>query len=221
MKDLRNIITLLLLLVLTFSCTPKKSVKEYFDYGEVKEDIYTNEYFGLKMNIPFGWDVLSKEKVQTLTKMGKDLLAGDSEEMKTLVKASEISSANILMVYEYVVGIPREDFNANIVVVVENLMNYSGIRNGGDYLFYVRKLLMSQKTQVQYEYISTRFEEVDINGVGFYEMRAEIKFMEYNIKQAYYATLRNEFCLCVIISYDSEEQKSELMSSINSLTFNE
>jgi len=66
------------------------SQPENFDYGRVEDGTYRNDYFGFTFKLPANWVVQSKEQTQDLANTGKKLLAGDDENMKAAIQASEI-----------------------------------------------------------------------------------------------------------------------------------
>jgi hypothetical protein len=216
MKTKLNFIGLLLMMVLTLSCNTNKKPKD-FDYGRVENSKYLNSFFGLEVELPTEWIVQTKEQTENIAKMGKDLVAGDDKNMKAIINASEINSANLLAVFKYEVGSPV-DYNPNLMLVAENLKSVPGIKTGSDYLFQSRKLL--QQSQMKYDYIDEEFKKELINNQEYYLMNASIDYMGLTIKQVYYSTIQNGFCLSAIISFIDDEQKLELKNLINSMKFN-
>ena len=189
-----------------------------FDYGSVNENVYSNDFFNCQIDLPEGWVVQSKEETERLTNLGKDLVAGDDERLKAVIDASQINSANLLSVFQFELGSPVE-YNPNISVVAENVMHAPGIKSGADYLYQTRKLLM--QSQFQYDYISEEYESETFNGKEFHRMDGLLSYAGLEIKQHYYSTITNGFAFNVIISYINDEQKSDLMAVINSITFKE
>ena len=216
MKRNLNFIGIILLTVLTLSCNTNVKPKD-FDYGKVENNKYLNSFFGFKMELPSDWEVQTKEQMENLAKMGKELVAGNDKNMKAIIKASEINSANLLAVFKYEVG-AAVDYNPNLMLVAENLKNAPGIKTGSDYLFQTRRLL--KQSQIQYDYIDEEFQKEVINNQEFYLMNASINYMGLSIKQVYYSTIQNGFCLSAIISFIDDEQKTDLEKVVNSMKFN-
>lgn len=188
-----------------------------FDYGTLKDDsIYTNSYFNLKMDIPFSWYVQSKEEVQQIMKAGENLVAGDDEKLKALVKAAEVKTANFLTAFKYERGAPV-DFNPSFMLMAENISSTPGIKNGADYLFHTRKLM--KQTQLNYKLTEGEFNSEVFGGKTFHKMHAEVDYSGVVVKQDYYATIINGFCLAFISSYIDEEQNAELLKIIGSIEF--
>ncbi|TAJ11686.1 hypothetical protein DMA11_15965 [Marinilabiliaceae bacterium JC017] len=199
----------------TSGCFTNNKPKQ-FDYGHVENHKYTNSFFDFEMTLPADWVVQSKEQTENLTKMGKELVAGDDQNMKALLDASDINTANLLTVFKYEVGSAVE-YNPNLALVAENLKNAPGIKTGGDYLFQSRKLL--NQSQIQYDYIDEEFKKEVINNQEYYLMNASINFMGLTIKQKYYTRVKDGFCFAAIISYVDDEQKEELENILNSMSF--
>jgi len=215
MKINIKFIGIVLLTVLILSCNSNDKPKD-FDYGKVENNKYHNSFFGIEIDLPPNWVVQTKEQTDKLTKMGQELVAGDDENMKALIKASEINSASLLGVFKYEVGAPVE-YNPNFMLIAENLKNAPGIKTGSDYLFQSRKTL--EQSQVKYDQIDQEFKREIINNQEFYLMNASINYMGLSIKQVYYSTIQNGFCLGIVISFIDDEQKMELDEIINSVRF--
>jgi len=210
-----NFIGLFILTVLITSCNPSGKPKN-FDYGHIENNKYLNSFFGLELSLPDNWIVQTKEQTENLTKIGKDFVAGDDKNLKAIINASEINSANLLAVFQYEVG-AAVDYNPSFMLVAENLKNYPGIKTGSDYLFQSRKLL--QQSQIHYSHLDDGFEKEIINNLEFYTMNCTIDYMGLSIKQRYYSTIINGFCLSEIISYTDDKQKSNLEKIIHSMNF--
>ena len=215
MKISINFIGIVLLTTLTLSCSSNDKPKD-FDYGKVENNKYHNSFFGFEIDLPSNWVVQTKEQTDNLKKMGQELIAGDDKNMKAVIKASEINSASLLAIFKYEVGTAVE-YNPNFMLVAENLKNAPGIKTASDYLFQSRRIL--EQSQVQYDQIDQEFKREMINNQEFYLMNASINYMGLSIKQVYYSTIQNGFCLSIVISFIDDEQKMDLDKIINSMRF--
>ncbi len=215
MKKTLNWIITFLMIILFSNCVSNKT-PDNFDYGKVNDNIYTNDFFKCNIKLPEGWIVQSKEQTQRLANVGKEIVAGEDKKIESMIKASEINTANLLAVFQYELGSAVE-YNPNIIIVAENIKNAPEIKNGSDYLFQSRQFL--KQSQIQHDYLSEDFENEVINGTEFYKMDAHINYMGLKIKQIYYSTITNGFSFNVIISYKNDDQKKVLLESIKSITF--
>ncbi|WP_375560097.1 hypothetical protein ACE193_20625 [Bernardetia sp. OM2101] len=187
-----------------------------FDYGEVKNGKYTNSYFGLQIDIPKDWAVQSKEQIELVRNLGKEVVAGDNEMMKAIIKASEVNSATLLQVFQYELGTPV-DYNSNFTIVVENVKLFPAIKTGEDYLKNVSKLL--RQSQVKYNHIDEEFEKVTFSGQEFYLMNTNVEYADKSIRQKYYSTILKGFSVGIVASYITPEQEKELDNVMESLKF--
>lgn len=215
MKAIPNVIVFLTLILFVSSCTQNVKPKK-FDYGHIENNKYLNSFFGLELTFPEDWIVQTKEQTDNISKMGKDLIAGDNKNLKAVINASEVNSANLLAIFQYEVG-AAVDYNPSFMLVAESLKNAPGIKTASDYLFQVRKLL--KQSQFQYSNIDDEFKKEIINNQEFYSMNCSIDNLGYKINLVYYSTIKDGFCLGAIISFINDEQKNSLVKVINSMKF--
>lgn len=213
-KKIPVLITLLLVASISFSQTTR--VTNSFDYGKVKDDVYKNTFFNFQIDIPEGWFVQSKQQTEMLVEAGKELVAGDNENLKAVIKASEINSAFLLTVFKHELG-SAVTYNPSFMIIAENLKLAPGVKQGSDYLFHTRNLL--KQSQIQYSNIDEVFLKVTMDDREFYKMNLDLNHMGLVIKQGYYSTVLNGFALSVVISYVTETEKSELLNTLNTLKF--
>jgi hypothetical protein len=215
MKTILSISGLIFFYIIITGCDAQENLSN-FDYGTTEENIYSNSFFDFTMTLPADWVLQSVEETENIMEEGRKLVAGDDKNLESVLKAAEINTANLLVIYQYEMG-AAVDYNPSLMLMAENLRNAPGIKNGADYLFHARKFL--SQGQIQYDHLDEEFEKVDINGMTFHLMNTNINYMGYDIKQKYYSTVLNGFSLNMIITYVYDDQKSELEQSINSLTF--
>ena len=216
MKKTFNKIAIVLTVVLFIQCS-QNGKPDNFDYGSVNDEyVYTNSYFDCSLQLPKEWSIQSKEQRKEITDRGKDFVIGDNENLRSVVKASEINSANLLMAFEHELG-TTVDFNPSISVIVENIKSFPGIKDGSDYLVQARRLM--KQTQIEYDYLSENFKRKSINGEEFYLMEANLDLFGSKIKQVYCSTIKKGFSFNMIYSYATDEQKKVIEESINTLVF--
>lgn len=211
---MNKLIPFFIIVLLAMSCgEATTSMPKNFDYGSIKENVYSNDFFDLEITFPANWVVQDQEQVAQMTQYGKEVLSGDDAVLKTVIKASEINSANLLTIFKYEFGAPV-DYNPNLVVVAENIQNASGIKRGKDYLFHSKKLL--EQSQLEY----TFDKDIYTQGIGSKEfdmMETNLFYIGQDITQEYICTIVNGFSLVFIISYTTEEERRELQSIIEGI----
>lgn len=206
-----------ILVIMSINCKGQDQPGE-FDYGRIENNVYSNSYFNMEMTLPAEWIIQSKEQVEELTKTGKELVAGDDESMKTMLEAAEVNTANLFAAYQFELGSPV-DYNPSIMLIAENIRHAPGVKNGGDYLYQARKVLL--QSQLKYDHIDEQFEIETVGGMDFYKMNCAISYMGLDIKQVYYSTILKGFSLVAVISFINDEQKKILEGSIHSVTFDD
>ena len=203
-----------LILILSFlGCNTNKKI---FDYGKIENGKYHNTFFELEITLPPDWAIRTQEQLQNLTEKGKKMIVGDDKNMKAIVDAVDIENAVLLGISKYEVG-TVVDFNPSLILSVENLKGSPGIKTGSDYLFHCRKLI--KQSHFQYDYIDEEFRKEVINNQDFYLMNTSVNYLELTVKQTYYATIRNGFCLILNISFIDDEQKRDLDRIVKSIKF--
>ncbi|NER14962.1 hypothetical protein GWK08_16010 [Leptobacterium flavescens] len=208
----------LILLCFCLSITLGHTQTEDFDYGSIENNIYSNDFFKLRLSLPENWVVQSKEQSEKLMELGKDLVAGDDQSLRRVIKASEVNSAQLLTVFKHELGAAVE-YNPAFMLLAENIKHAPGVKSGKDYLFHSRNLL--KRSQMQLEFVSDTFELVKIGGRDFYRMDIGIQAGGMIVKQSYFSTVINRFSLSFIYSYRTDEQKEELANVLQTLKFND
>lgn len=189
---------------------------EGFDYGSVEDNMYSNEFFAMTMETPEGWAVQSSEAMEQMSEAGRDMIVGDDAVKKAQLKISEINTANLFSAFQQEVGTPTDGFNANLILVAENLRLAPGVKSGADYLKLTKKLL--EQAPIGYNFPS-EITSTTLGGKSFDYMDATLNSQGMQIKQRYYSTILNGFSFCAIISYGNEEQKEILLSSLETMNF--
>ena len=62
----------------------EKNESKEFSMGEWKNNVYTNDFLGLKFNLPEGWSYSSDEEIAKMMDLGVDLL-NDEQKMESEV----------------------------------------------------------------------------------------------------------------------------------------
>ncbi|MFI2744147.1 hypothetical protein ACG2LH_15545 [Zhouia sp. PK063] len=215
MKIKSHLIVFFIIIITFFGCNTQKE-NTHFDYGRIENNTYTNSYFGFQLQLPEGWVIQSKEDKDKMMEAGKKLIVGDNKNLKAIIDASEVNSANLLTVFKYKIG-SVEGYNPGYTIIAENLKNASYIKSGKDYLTQARKLLL--QSQLKYDTVSDNFIKEKINGKEFYRMDCSITITDYPIKQSYYSTIENGFSLVITISYVTAAQEKEVKGIINTMKF--
>jgi len=216
MKTSIQVFILFLLMIFSASCS-NDGQPSGFDYGKVENNKYTNSFFDFEMSVPTGWSVQSREQTENLSKVGKDLMAGDDENMKAAIDASTINSANLLAVFKHDLKTAVK-YNPNLMMIAENLKNAPDIKTGADYLAHTRNFL--KQSQMKHDHIDDASKKEMIGGKEFYSMNVTINYNGMQIHQTYYSSIQKGFSLVATISYIDNTQKKVLQDAVKSISFN-
>lgn len=206
-------VLLIVCAVLLAGCEKKTS--DEVDFGTFEDFVYRNKYFGLTLTVPPEWSIQDQESYQRIMDTGGKALAGEDKNLKAVVKASQLQTVNLLLVFKHPVGTPVP-FNPNIACVAERVRHMPGIKRGKDYLFHSRKLLESGQLSISFPRdIYTE----ELGGANFDVMYTEMELAGVAVQQKYYATVAKGYALILIVSFSTEEEEADLQSILESVTF--
>jgi len=203
------------LMITAAACQHSSKIPDNFDYGKMENGVYTNNYFDFEIPVPDKWTVQTKEQVQQLRKQGEDSAYGDNAELKTKIKAADIQTAILLTVFKNKTDSAINGFNYSFIILAENLDN-SGEKEGKDYLAHAKEIM--KQSNVSYQF-SPEFYSEKIGNKKFDGMDVSLIANADNVQQSYYSRIDRNFALSFIISYASNEQKTELKNIINKIRF--
>jgi len=210
---MKNIIYLIIITVLLSCSDQSNRLPEDFDFGKTENGSYKNDYFDMEVSFNSNWIVQNKQAMNNLIEVGNEIVTGDNENLKSIVKASKVNTAYLLTVFKHELGAAVE-YNPSFMIVAENTKNSPGIKNGDDYLFHAKKLLKQSQMTYTFE------KEIIEHKIGkslFYILESKLEYMGQTIFQEYITTVNKGFSLSFIIAYTNEEEKNELYEVINSV----
>lgn len=196
-------------LIVLLGCKRTGLPKE-FDYGQLENHVYSNEFFDFQMKVTEDWYVLSSEQEEELMQKGEDMVL--DEEVKQEMKASKVNTAQLLSLFanplDSVTG-----FNPSLLLIAENLRG----KDLEDYLDETKEAL--EKMNMNYEVADGPYKHFDIGGEDFSLLDTEIDNIYMGVSQDYFVTEMNGFALMAIVSYEDELQRKKLMETLNSMNF--
>ncbi|WBW97681.1 hypothetical protein [Oceanirhabdus sp. W0125-5] len=216
MKRIKKVMVLLmaLCLLLAVGCGNKKELT----LGETKDNVYTNEYFGLEAKLPEGWVNLDRETIDEINKAGNELVAnGDEKKKEQLDKLSEKKALTFLMQYKYELG--SVTLNPGLTITSEKLSFLQGINSGEKYLGIIQEQLKGLEA-VPYT-VSDEIVTKSINDVEWSLLEASIDLGNGSVyKQEFYCVLREGYAVLVNANYTDEDGKEEMEQFIQGLKIN-
>lgn len=185
------------------------------DFGALEGSVYRNAYFGLQVELPAEWTVLDQAAMRRLAEVGGALIAGEDENLKAIVKASELQTVNLLGAFEHPLGSPVP-YNPSFMSSAERLEGAPGIQKGADYLFHAKRMLQSGQLEVSFP---GEVSSVELGGQAFDVLPVELEVLNIVVRQRYYAAVMRGYALVFIASFTNDEQEATLDAVVESITF--
>jgi len=202
------------LCVLTGGGCGKKPAAQ-MDGGRFEGPLYRNDYLGMTITIPSDWSIQDPQTTRQLARTGERMIAGNNENMRAALEAGESRTVNLFNVFKHAPGSPVP-YNPNMYAVAENIAHAPGIKTGSDYLFHARRLL--EAGQMRFSFPREVYTET-LAGVEFHVMSVEMEVPPTGkVMQEYFATVRKGHVLVFILSFVTEEEKTELRNILGTMT---
>lgn len=179
---------------------------------EIDAHTFRNDYFGITVTKPDSWHAASLELQQQLMGMGEDIIAHNNDDMKRALEGSTKRSVSLFMFNMYEFGAP-EPVNPGVMGVAEYVGFLPGVKNGSDYFFHAKNLMM--KSGMQYEFVEGYRQRI-IDGVTFDAMDLTMTFNGTRVKQTYYAARHGDHVISLIESYGTDEFKDATSAILDS-----
>jgi hypothetical protein len=179
------------------------------DYGKITGSAYTNNFFGFRMTIPFGWRVEGQEVKDMLRENGRTAIQGNSAQTNAQMDASISNTVNLLTVFKYAVG-SSVDFNASLICGAEFLKSSSV--SASQYMVNARRMLELSNGRYSFKPLTKE----SVGGEEFAVMEVE---MPTSVKQKYYAVIKKDYALFFILTYATDEDEAVLRQAVRSVKF--
>lgn len=190
-----------------------KNEKYPFNYGKMTDTVYTNPFFGFKVAIPSSWVVQNKSQIEYVVSKGKNAVEFKDELSNKTMQNLDLTSMTLLMVSKYELGSPVE-FNPSLMIMVEDVSMYPGVKMGSDYLFQLKRQFKNSNLNFT---LAADYGSTELNGSKFDIL--ECLKDDSNTHLDYICSIQKRFAFCYIITYSNEEEKNELMSIIHTTQF--
>ena len=195
------------LFIILCSCV-NTNTKKVFDFGKVTNNTYSNDYFEFSIQFPKKWDLKSKKEIEKLSKTSKETV---SKDLKEIVELSEINSVNLLFAFQYPDSI-KVKYNANIIIVAENISSFENIKNSRDYLNQTK--IMMQNSGLDYVFLEKIKKEI-FGSKTFSSMTAITNTTGVKMYQKYLNYIKDNFSITIIASYSDRYQKEAIENILN------
>jgi hypothetical protein len=170
--------------------TPATQTK--IELGELSGNSYTNDFFGLKFEFPYGWLVGDNVLEKQLTQIAQAQIQTRSAQRQKAVKQAIDRVTPLLGGYKKLPGYPE---NASLRVMVEDLSSLPSITNGKTYLAQMLDTLKLTKMPADFKYSDAKSETIDNVALDYVETSTG------GGKKRVYVTVRKKFAVLVAIDY--------------------
>ncbi len=210
-RRMRIVLTLLVFPIVTIF----GQQQELIDLGTITDSIYQNRYFGFTLAVPDGWFVQNRAGLEEIQELGKDVLSGDDENLKSFFEAGEQNSVNLLGIHQHPPGAPV-DFNPTLLCVAEKTQQFPGITKASDYLFHAKRTLQMGAVKVRFP---KDIYAMEIGGLSFDTLDIELQFGARTVKEKMLATLIKGYAVTFIIVFDADAHYDMLINILDSVHF--
>lgn len=192
-----------------------KKVGEQMNAGRFEGSVYRNDYLGLVITLPADWHIQDPESVREGVRTGEKIIAGGNENMLAAMEANQSKTLNLVSAFKFPMGAPVA-YNPQFNCVAENVSHLPGIQTGGDYLFHAKRNLES--SQMRFSFPRDMYVET-LAGVEFHVLTARLALLPTKIiTNEYLATVRKGHTLLFILSYSTDEERTELRNILGTMT---
>ena len=193
---------------------PPPSPQPAVNVGTITDSAYVNEYFGLRLMIPEGWNVYDAQGRQMVLERGRKMITSSDKSVQAGLDAAASRTVNLLTVTK----LPQDQsgmMNAVFACGAEPLAG-SSVKTGEDYLAAVKKLL--PYAQVAYQ-VEEDIGSENINGQDFGVLTLKVEGPVGTVRQKYYAVAKRDYALFCISTYTNEADRQLMTKAMSSISF--
>ncbi len=223
MKIIKTTVGLILATSLIFAagCTKndnasnKGGTAKTITMGTLEGTKYTNDYFGLELDIPEDWHIATEEEKAALLQAGQDAIAENNEDLAKQIDLSKEKTLSLVFSFKY--PLTHQGVNPNVLCMAENLglLGSVTVKSGKDYL-------AMTKTGMEQTGMPYTFAEVTTEKLGnkdFDVMEATVDAGTIKLTQKYYAAIFDGYALVFINTFSNEDEALETKGLMDTITF--
>lgn len=172
--------------------------KTQFSMGKWKDNVYTNDFLGLKFNLPEGWKAATDEEIAKMMNVGKELL---NDDQKALAEMAEKSGV-------YYMSVNDPSTGNNIIVLTEK----AAVDVNTSYYINQLKNQLTSVNSIKYKIGETS--KATVAGREYDTLTATASMYGYTTTQRYYIYKLDRYFVGIIVTSNSGESAiDEMMNS--------
>ncbi len=181
------------------------------DVGTWTGPTYKNQYFGLTLTIPQGWQVQDASVKQRINEKGKELVTSDDPVKKDQINQAVENTLNLVTVSQYPLGSAA---TSNPVFVCGAEKVPRTMVKDADYTAGLKQSLQYLQVPI---HVAKDIYTQTVGGVEFSVIDLALDFNGTTVNQRYYAHIKKGYALFFIVSYQTEEQfrmQTEMLKTV-------
>ena len=198
------IILLFVPMLLFSSCKGPDKIETYL--GNVVNNTYENDFFGMKFQTPNDWKQVAdmKSEIQKSIDEGQKIDIGSLESLDLYISFKDTSQN-------------QNTFTPRFLCVADKVGFIKDIKNETQYLKHVEDTIKTANPEYK---IVKEINKVNIAGKDFYAMETELKIKNFGfVTQKNYCVLHKGYFLNLIFSCQKGENPKEFENVLNTLEF--
>lgn len=172
------------------------------DLGKLQQNTYTNDFFGLKIEFPYGWLVGDNELEKQLYAIQQPSIKTKNPKEQAALNQAMKRVTPILGGYKAMPGSVAE--NSSLRIAVENLSAMPTVKTSQDYLQVLLDTLKLTRMPAGYQTSGIKNETIDRMSVNYVETTGE------SVTLKTYVIIRKGFAILIKIESYNEEEFDEL-----------
>jgi len=209
-------ISSLIFLLVIVACKDSNKIPDNFDYGEVKNGVYTNKYLNFDFRSPQGWAIQSKEQLKAVMNEGQKMIEKNNKDLGQQIKAADVRSAGLFAAFKYPTDSFTGKFNSSVSIAIENVSGVRTVKSGKDYLMSARSMM--ERSGIEYTFGD--YTKETIGNKEFDVLKTNVTMQHVPLKQRYYVTLIKGFALVVITTFQDDSEEAEFDDILKGFKFN-
>lgn len=172
--------------------------KTQFSMGKWEDNVYTNDFLGIKFNLPEGWKAATDEEIAKMMNVGKELLNDDQKALAELAEKSGV----------YYMSVNDPSTGNNIIVLTEK----TAVDVNTEYYINQLKTQLTSVNSVKYTIGETS--KATIAGREYDTLTATASMYGYTTTQRYYVYKMDKYFVGIIVTSNTGESAiDEMMNS--------